>query len=334
MKRRAPILALVLGFIVAGANLVTTVAGTQDDNGPCGSVEKFNQTKRWEDLPGCAGYENYDDENRTALILAKTKKRFQEFFSTWVVEEEYGNPRTGVADAYNSEVRNFTAESDAARWRSDPQLIAARPAFDEMKRIVEQHLALKDSFPLIKKLGSSFGTAKPLIEQIVGKNVEEGGRGAEFSAVFVKELQEDLAKAVAAGVPDTTVITSYKDRTYTLGEIKADANRIVATRTDAADKFKAAEEEKWRPFTSVLKGDRLAHFNRYRDSYEFRGVGGRILKTPADFQRTPIMAVLSLDDNGLVIRWDVTIWRFQGDRLVGKQTKTGWGRTAPSSAYR
>ena len=318
------ILALVLSVAPARA---------QDDK-LCGSVERFNQTKRWEDLPGCAGYENYDDENRTAMILAKTKRRFREFFTTWVVEDEYGNPNTGVAFAYKSEIRNFIAEGDAARWLSDPQLVAARPAFDEMKRIVEQHLALKDSYPLIKKLGSSYGTAKPLIEQIAGKGVEEGGRGAQFSTMFVKELQEDLAKAVAAGVPDSTVITSHKGRTYTLGEIKADASQIAAARADAADKFEAAEEAKWRPFTSVLKGDRLTHFNRYRDSYEFRGVGGQILRTPADFQRTPIMAVLSLDDNGVLIRWELTIWRFQGDKLVGKQTKTGPGRTAPSSAYR
>ena len=336
MKRRVPaktMRTLVLAFMLASAGATAAAVGAQDSE-LCGSVERFSQTKRWEDLPGCAGYENYDDENRTAMILAKTKRKFREFFTTWVVEEEYGNPNTGVADAYNSEIKNFIAEGDAARWRSDPQLIAARPAFDEMKRIVEQHLALKDSYPLIKKLGSSYGTAKPLIEQIIGKDVEESGRGAQFSTMFVKELQEDLAKAVAAGVPDSTVITSYKGRTYTLGEIKADANQIVATRTDAADKFKAAEEAKWRPFTSVLKGDRLAHFNRYRDSYEFRGVGGQILRTPADFQRTPIMAVLSLDDNGVLIRWELTIWRFRGDKLIGKETKTGLGRTAPSSAYR
>ena len=152
--------------------------------------------------------------------------------------------------------------------------------------------------------------------------------------MFVKALQEDLAKASAAGVPDSTVITSFKDRTYTLGEIRADAGRIVSERAAAVVKFEAAEEAKWRPFTSVLRGDRLAHFKRYHDSYEFRGVGGRILRTPADFQHTPIMAALSIDDSGLVTRWELTIWRFQGDKLTARQTRTGWGRTAPSSAYR
>lgn len=324
-------LSVIAFLLISGA---MAAAAAHRDDGPCGSLEKFNQTKRWEDLPGCAGYENYDDENKTVMVLAKTKKKFQEFFTTWVVEEEFGSPNTGVTYAYNSEIKNFIADADAALWRSDPQLLAAKPAFDEMKGIVERHLALKDSYALIKKLGSSFGTAKPLIEQIIGKDVNEGGRSAEFSTMFVKELEEDIARIVAAGVPDSTVITSYKKRTYTLGEIKADANRIVATRTDAVDKFKAAEEAKWRPFTSVLKGDRLAHFNRYRDSYEFRGAGGRILRTPEDFRQTPIMAALSIDDAGLAIRWDLTIWRFQGDKLVGKQTKTGWGRSAPSSAYR
>src|SRR5918997_3171580 len=160
---------LILALLLSAAP-----AGAQDDK-LCGSVERFSQTKRWEDLPGCAKYENYDDENRTAMILAKTKRKFQEFFTTWIVEDEYGSPSTGVAFAYNSEIKNFIAEGDQARWGTDPQLAAARPAFDEMKRIAEQHLALKDSYPLIKKLGSSFGTAKPSIEQIIGKDVEEGG---------------------------------------------------------------------------------------------------------------------------------------------------------------
>jgi hypothetical protein len=319
------------GAALAASALTLTAA---QEKGPCGSVEKFNQTKRWEDLPGCAGYHNYDEENRTAMILAKTKRKFESFFTNWIVDSEYGTQHTGVTYEYNEYIKNYVEEGDEERWRTDQQLIAARPAFDEMKRIVEQHLALKEAYPLIKDLASSFGTAKPQIENMAGKSVEEGGRDAEFSTMFVKGLQENLVKVVAAGVPDSIIITSYKGKSLSLGEIRADAARIVSSRETTLGKFKAAEEAKWRPFTSVLKGDRLAHFNRYRDSYEFRGVGGRLLRTPADFQRTPIMAALSVDDNGVPIRWELTIWRFQGDRLVGKQTRSGWGRSAPSSAYR
>ena len=322
-----------ISIIILLTIFAATPAFTQEDL-ICGSLEKFNQTKRWEDLPGCAKYSNYDDENKTLMILAQTKRKFEEFFTRWIAEREFGTDGYGLPWHYKNSIKDFIDERDAARWSADPQLVAAKPAFEEMRRIAEQHLALKDSYPLIKSLSQDFSTVKALVNEMTGKDVGGAGKGAIFSPAFVQGLEESLAKVVAAGVPDSTVITAYDKKTYTLGEIKADASRLVATRKGAADKLKAAEEEKWRPFTSVLKGDRLAHFNRYRDSYEFKGIGGRILRTPADFQNTPIMAALSIDDNGVVIRWELTIWRFQGDKLIGRQTKSGWGRSAPSSAYR
>jgi hypothetical protein len=76
-------------------------------------------------------------------------------------------------------------------------------------------------------------------------------------------------------------------------------------------------------------------FNRYqRQGILLAGVGGRMLETVADFQRTPVMIKLAVDDNGLVSRWTLTVWRFSGDRLVATQTKSGRGSDAPSSAYR
>ena len=329
MKSRILILTAIL-FSLA----TTGISVFAQEDLICGSVEKFAQTKRWEDLPGCAKYENYEDANKTRMILAKTTKKFERFFTDWIVEDEFGTRSSGIPWTYRQEIQNFIDDADRARWQSDAELIAARPAFDEMKAIVDQHMALQPHFALIKDVGQNFITAKPQIDQMAGKGVNEAGYDANFATMFVKGLEESVTKAVAAGVPDSTIITSYKKKTYSLGDVRAETSRIVSARSTAVDKFAAAEEAKWRPFKSVLKGDRLAHFDRYKDSYEFRGVGGRILRTPADFRTTPIMAVLSVDDNGVVNRWSVTIWRFAGDKLVGKQTKTGWGSSAPSSAYR
>ena len=324
MKSRIAILAAVLYAVTAASS-----AFGQEDL-ICGSVERFNQTKRWQDLPGCARYGNYDEENKTKLILAQTKKKFGEFFANWIADTEFGTRSSGLEWEYRTSIQNYLGDSPSPRWQSDPELIAAKPAFDEMKRIVEQHLALKDAYPAIKSLQQNFSTTKYRTQQLVAA----GGKDHELSNVHLKALQDDLAKVVAAGVFDSAVITTHEGKTYTLGEIKAETAALTRTNSGAAATFTAAEEAKWRPFKSVLKGDRLAHFDRYKDSYEFRGVGGRILRTPADFRTTPIMAVLSVDDNGVLNRWSVTIWRFAGDKLVGKQTKTGWGSSAPSSAYR
>lgn len=296
--------------------------------GPCGSVEKFNQTKRWEDLPGCADYENYDDENKTAMILAQTKRKFREFFTEWIVEEEFGNANTGVTFTYNTSIRNFIKEGEEARWRTDPQLVAARPAFEEMKSIVEQHLALKDSFPLIRELGSNFSSARFRTDALV----KAEGKDSELADVYLKGLQEALAKVVTAGVPDSIVVTSHADRTYTLGEIKAEVSKIAGTQKASGDQFKAAEEARWRPFTSVLKGDRLMLFNKYR--LILQGIGGKMLETPESFKATPIMAKYTVDESGIAHRWNMTIWRFRGDQIIATQTKSGWGSDPPSSAFR
>jgi hypothetical protein len=316
-------LILVLALAWAGA----AAFGAQND-GRCGSLEKFNQTKRWEDLPGCVKYDSGAGE--AEKILSRTKESFERFFIRWFNDREFGTASSGVTWEYNENIKNFVREGDEAAWSSSPKLIAARPAYEEMSRIVGQHLALKDSYPLIKDLGSSFTSTKYRTKHLL----EAGGKDSELAAVYLKSLRENLAKVVAAGVPDATIITAFENKSYSLGDIRAEVEKIAGTQTASANKFKAAEEEKWRPFTTALKGDRLTHFNRYRDSYEFRGVGGRILRTPADFQNTPIMAALSVDDNGVLARWELTIWRFRGNSLVGKQTRTGWGRSAPSSAYR
>ena len=50
---------------------------------------------------------------------------------------------------------------------------AARPAFEKMKEIVDQHMALQAQFPLIKAVSQDFGTAKPQIDQMAGKDVNE-----------------------------------------------------------------------------------------------------------------------------------------------------------------
>lgn len=317
------------GWALALALLLPAGAPAQEDRGPCGSAEKFEQTKRWEDLPGCSGYENYDDENRTEMLLARTKRKFRDFFTRWVVDREFGTAGGGLTWEYNQNIRNYVEGGDEARWRTSPKLAAARPAFDEMKRIVEQHLALRDSYPLIKKLGSSFSNAKYRTDALVGA----GGKDSESAAAYLKELQDDLRRVVAAGVPDSTVVTSHKEKTYTLAEVRADVASIAGTQKSSGDRRRAEEEARWRPFTSVLKGDRLALFSRYHVGV-LHGVGGRRLDTPQAFQATPIMAKITVDESGAVNRWNMTIWRFRGDRIVATQTKSGWGADAPSAAYR
>ena len=305
------------------------ISAQEENSSVCGSVEKFNQSRRWEDLPGCAGYESDDDANREEMILARTKRRFRDFFEQWVVDKEFGSSDSGLGWTYNQSVKNYVEEGDEAVWQRSPKLRAARAAFDEMRAIVERHLALKDAFPSIKKLGSTFSNAKYRTETLE----KDGGRDSEFADVYLKDLEAALSETVAAGVPDETIITTHQEKTYTLGEIKREVGQIAAAQKTSGDRFKAAEEAKWRPFTSVLKGDRLALYNKYKVGVLY-GVGGRLLDTPQEFQTTPMMATLTVDQSGVVNRWNMTIYRFRGDKIIATQTKSGWGNDAPSSEYR
>src|SRR5687767_210356 len=122
MKSRTAIFGAVVLLIVLS---VAGPAPGQDDQ-ICGSVEKFAQTKRWQDLPGCAKFENYDEENKTKLILAKTKKKFGEFFANWIADTEFGTRSSGLEWEYRTSIQNYMGDSGSERWQSDPELIAAK----------------------------------------------------------------------------------------------------------------------------------------------------------------------------------------------------------------
>ena len=325
MKKLISIALLMLLTVV----LMPAAIPAQGNSSVCGSVEKFNQTRRWEDLPGCADYENYDDANREEMILARTKRKFRDFFEQWVVDKEFGTRSSGLEWTYNQSLKNYVEQGDEKIWQTSAKLRGARAAFDEMRTIVERHLTLKDSYPLIKKLGSTFSNAKYRTATLES----QGGKDSEFANVYLKDLEAALSETIAAGVPDSIIITTHKEQTYTLGEIKREVEQIAARQKTSGDQFKAAEEAKWRPFTSALKGDRLALFNKYKVGVLY-GVGGRLLDTPQEFQTTPMMATLTVDQSGVVNRWNMTIYRFRGDKIISTQTKSGWGSDAPSSAYR
>ena len=46
-----------------------------------------------------------------------------------------------AAESGNSRVKRINSSA----WNSDPQLVAAKPAFDEMRRIADDHLGRKDA---------------------------------------------------------------------------------------------------------------------------------------------------------------------------------------------
>ena len=49
----------------------------------CGSVEAFQKTHRWQDLPGCTEERDYSDPRSAVTLLGRAKDAFKAFFENW-----------------------------------------------------------------------------------------------------------------------------------------------------------------------------------------------------------------------------------------------------------
>ena len=96
----------------------------------------------------------------------------------------------------------------------------------------------------------------------------------------------------------------------------------------------AEEEAQYEPFRKVLTGDKLALYNDRLKSYKLYGIGGKVLKTPADYAASTLWCDSGVDRNGIVPMWEVACWHFKGMAKAGDVvTRSGSGESAPSSAY-
>lgn len=157
---------------------------------------------------------------------------------------------------------------------------------------------------------------------------------AEVAAANGKEALALIDEAIAGGLSVSESITVF-DRTLTVADAREE---IVYVMTEAEKVHKgniAAEEAKYEPFRKALSGDKLALYNdRFRLLYVY-STGGRILSTPQQYAAAPLWCRVAIDRNGISPRWDVTCWRFSGMKIAGgPSTRTGWGTTPPSAAFR
>ena len=315
-----------LACALAFAAALPLAAGAQDA-GPCGSAEKFSQTKRWEDLPGCAVSYFDTDEGATegVKILNETKYTYKKFFEDW--KEGVGTHEflRNIRETRLLDKLDPDGEGNRAKWVSEPALAAARPAYAEALQALKRRVSWLE----ILDENSFDGNLERVLRDIEKKESPQSIRVNLENGVV-----PTLAKLKAAGAPaDLHVANDYKGNSYTVAQVEALLPSLRASQQQVQAAADAEYEAKWRPFLSALKGDRLMLFKKYEVGV-LHGVGGRTLRTPEDFLRTPVMIKLTIDESGVVNRWNMTIYRFRGDQIVATQTKSGWGSDAPSSAYR
>ncbi|MCA1621731.1 MAG: hypothetical protein LC795_21155 [Acidobacteria bacterium] len=305
--------------------LTLPAAAAAQDKGPCGSAEKFKQTKRWEDLPGCPiSYFDNGDLPEANKILNHYKFQYQKFFEDWKTQ---AGTREFLSSLREGQLRQMRTDYYvyAKAWAGEPQLVAARPAYDEMFRAVEKHVSWLEIL-----VDDSFGGA---FEAVLG-DIKRKASPESIRVNLENGVVPVLQKLKGAGAPDTLVVAlGDGEKSYTIADINALVPSFRSSQKEVEAKVNADYEAKWRPFLSVLRGDRLMLFKKYEVGI-LQGAGGRTLRTPADFQSTPMMAKFTIDESGVVNRWNMTIWRLRGDRIVATQTRSGWGNEPPSAAFR
>lgn len=295
-----------------------------EDEPVCGSVERFNQTGRWQDLPGCTDERDYDDQTSAKTLLGRAKDAFKDFFQAW----ERGE--IDEADSHSGGCLGYMNGADD-EWNSNPQLVKAKPAYEKMKKTVEQYLKWK---PFVGDLFQDYVKTMTWIDE----SSKSGGLDdAKTAVLFAKDLQTTIEKVQQQNVPDNFMIPgSGEIKAATIGEIKTRLDAILKQADASMENAQAIDDAKWEPYTKFLTGDRLKYFNEtYRIGTNVYGSGGKYLDKPQQFDTAAVMCTRTSGRSGLLETWKVTCYSFQGDKRVGSpRVKNGYGNTAPASAYR
>jgi hypothetical protein len=314
------ILLILAVMLIALAN--AAAASAQENEPICGSVEAFNRTHRWQDLPGCTEKRDYSDGRSPVTLFGRAKDAFKSFFENW----EKGEIDAAKSDAGGA--LNYT--NGAEDWDTNPELASAKPAYEEMRKRVAQYM---EWAPLVEDLAQQYFKTVTWIGE-AKKGVEDSASLAKSSAL---ELQKSMQKAQAANVPDDFVVPGIGEvKPATIAELKQMIAPFIGQANAEVKREKDADDAKWRPFTSLLGGDRLKFFNEtYRIGTNVYGTGGRYLDTPEEFRTATVMCTQSYTTDRVIEQWRVKCWSFRGNvQTSGPRVTTGYGSSAPSSAYR
>src|SRR5215203_1086364 len=307
MKHKNKTLKNIAILLVPAMVLFLGALTTKAQNKPkiCGSVEKFNETGRWQDLPGCT--DEFDTSNQTSAksLMSRAKNSCREFFETW---------EKGDLDHIKSTGGDCTALIDYAKeyWDADPQLVKAKPSYAAMKRTVDKYF---EWLPFIESLVQRYFYAMTYLEEARQKgDITTAG----ISKGFVKDLKNSLKEAEEKNVPDNTIIPGIGViPPATIAEIKSKLNSYTKQADDSKIDAVNADNAKWEPFTKLLTGDRLKFFNStYRAGSNVFGRGGTYLDKPEQFDTATVMCTRTWGRNGIYETWRTDCYSFSGDRQV------------------
>lgn len=206
------------------------------------------------------------------------------------------------------------------------------------ERILTLHRGLSKVM-LTKEFFQAGTGTKAFVDDIAsGKLTDSTAYGDPLAAAKIHS--ERLLKAVndaqKLDFADDFDVEIYGEH-YTIPQLKEMALYVLTNSKLQKEAIVAARNAKDTPFLNVLTGDKARIFKE-----EFGGLGGEwlcigsgggALTTPEQMKGATVWYTYG-NNRGIIDTWHITGFRFQGDRLVGRISKNGYGLKPSSADFR
>jgi hypothetical protein len=188
---------------------------------------------------------------------------------------------------------------------------------------------------MIHKLQQSAMRTKNWVED-VGQKGKLKYDQLNIAASEGENLEKVVVAAQKLGFPDDYKISFWKN-SYTLPELKEMGHYVATAGGQLKKEIEAPRAAKDAPYLSLLKGDKLRIFKEefagQGGMFEVLTSGGSALATPAAMNAAGVWYTWG-NNRGVVDTWHITGWRFQGDKLVGRSSRSGLGLRPSAAAFR
>jgi hypothetical protein len=307
----------LIGWLVIGVCSTTAAAAETEGEIFCGSPEKFEAQPGWKALPGCSAYDHPDENAEGAALVLNNAKYYMRAVldaydaANWdeVKNQHYANCISGGGGGRNT-------------WSSDPELAAAKPAYDAMCTQIEG--ALKQ-----------YERASGLMHEIeLYYQKLSGSPASTIPPEDIDHIRALLDRADAEGIPRDWRVSGSDGSTPTLENLRAALDPAREKIESARAASKAARDAKFAPYARV-GGDRVAYVERFLGGIVVYGPGGETIEEPDEFAEADALYLCSVDRNYSPPVWEVEGTHFEGDKKVGPTyVATGVGSACPSSAFK
>ena len=170
----------------------------------------------------------------------------------------------------------------------------------------------------------------------VGTKGKLGRVELEQAVYSGEELQKSVREGQKLGFPDNYKL-EVQNQYYTLPQLREMGQYVATAGGQVKAEADAARAAKDQPYLKVLGGDKARifkeEFGGQGGMWEAYGSGGKVLNSPAAMSGATVWFTYG-NSRGIIDTWHITGWKFQGDKLVGSISRSGYGLKPSAGAFR